>query len=285
MIATVSEVQACDGAANLGATCRTLALSRSTWYRVSNQPAWIDPDVDLRDQIQRLSLKSSSGGYRRITEALHRLGFNVNHKRVLRIMREDNLLWLRKHRFINTTDSNHGLLIYPNLARDTKPTGINQLWVSDITYIRLQGEFIYLAVVLDVFSRRVIGWELSRRIDTQLVVNALKMALKSREVKSGLIHHSDRGVQYASKEYTDLLKEYGITISMSRKGNPYDNAFAESFMKTLKYEEVYLSDYQNLTDARRCVERFLNQIYNQERLHSRIGYVPPEEFEASLVKQ
>lgn len=285
MIATVSEVQACDGAANLGATCRTLALSRSTWYRVSNQPAWIDPDVDLRDQIQRLSLKSSSGGYRRITEALHRLGFNVNHKRVLRIMREDNLLWLRKHRFINTTDSNHGLLIYPNLARDTKPTGINQLWVSDITYIRLQGEFIYLAVVLDVFSRRVIGWELSRRIDTQLVVNALKMALKSREVKSGLIHHSDRGVQYASKEYTELLKQYEITISMSRKGNPYDNAFAESFMKTLKYEEVYLSDYQNLTDARRCVERFLNQIYNQERLHSRIGYVPPEEFEASLVKQ
>lgn len=285
MIATVSEVQACDGAANLGATCRTLALSRSTWYRVSNQPAWIDPDVDLRDQIQRLSLKSSSGGYRRITEALHRLGFNVNHKRVLRIMREDNLLWLRKHRFINTTDSNHGLLIYPNLARDTKPTGINQLWVSDITYIRLQGEFIYLAVVLDVFSRRVIGWELSRRIDTQLVVNALKMALKSREVKSGLIHHSDRGVQYASKEYTDLLKEYGITISMSRKGNPYDNAFAESFMKTLKYEEVYLSDYQNLTDARRCVGRFLEQVYNQERLHSRIGYVPPEEFEASLVKQ
>lgn len=285
MIATVSEVQACDGAANLGATCRTLALSRSTWYRVSNQPAWIDPDVDLRDQIQRLSLKSSSGGYRRITEALHRLGFNVNHKRVLRIMREDNLLWLRKHRFINTTDSNHGLLIYPNLARDTKPTGINRLWVSDITYIRLQGEFIYLAVVLDVFSRRVIGWELSRRIDTQLVVNALKMALKSREVKSGLIHHSDRGVQYASKEYTELLKQYEITISMSRKGNPYDNAFAESFMKTLKYEEVYLSDYQNLTDARRCVERFLNQIYNQERLHSRIGYVPPEEFEASLVKQ
>ena len=200
-------------------------------------------------------------------------------------MREDNLLWLRKHRFINTTDSNHGLLIYPNLARDTKPTGINQLWVSDITYIRLQGEFIYLAVVLDVFSRRVIGWELSRRIDTQLVVNALKMALKSREVKSGLIHHSDRGVQYASKEYTELLKQYEITISMSRKGNPYDNAFAESFMKTLKYEEVYLSDYQNLTDARRCVERFLNQIYNQERLHSRIGYVPPEEFEASLVKQ
>jgi transposase InsO family protein len=217
-----------------------------------------------------------------MTAELHREGLVVNHKRVLRIMREDNLLCLRKRRFIKTTDSEHGLPIYPNLAKDLQVTGMDQLWVSDITYIRLQREFVYLAVVLDAFTRKVIGWDLSRRIDTELTLAALQMALDNRTVKPGLVHHSDRGVQYAATEYTNLLKEKGIAISMSRKGNPYDNAQAESFMKTLKYEEVYLSDYENLEQARESIAHFLNQVYNRERLHSRLGYVPPEEFEAKL---
>src|SRR5258708_28757821 len=217
-----------------------------------------------------------------MTAQLGRLGVVVNHKRVLRIMREDNLLCLRKRHFVATTDSVHGLPVYPNLARGLHVDAINRLWVADITYIRLRGEFIYLAVILDAYSRRVIGWELSRRIDTALTVGALKMALCARQVKSGLIHHSDTGVQYASIEYTTRLKEAGITISMSRRSNPYDNAQAESFMKTLKYEEVYLSDYANLTEARRSIAHFLDQVYNRERLHSRLKYVPPEEFEAGL---
>jgi transposase InsO family protein len=217
-----------------------------------------------------------------MTAQLGRLGVVVNHKRVLRIMREDNLLCLRKRHFVTTTDSEHGLPVYPNLARGLHVEAINRLWVADITYIRLRGEFIYLAVILDAYSRRVIGWELSRRIDTALTVGALKMALCARQVEPGLIHHSDRGVQYASIEYTTRLKEAGVTISMSRRGNPYDNAQAESFMKTLKYEEVYLSDYANLTEARNSIAHFLDQVYNRERLHSRLKYVPPEEFEAGL---
>jgi len=242
----------------------------------------LDPDIDLRDHIQRLALAKSVYGYRSMTAELRREGLIVNHKRVLRIMREDNLLCLRKRRFIKTTDSEHGLHTYPNLAKDLQLSGTDQLWVSDITYIRLQKEFVYLAVVLDAFSRRVIGWDLSRRIDTELTLAALQMALDNRTVQPGLVHHSDRGVQYAATEYTNLLKEKGIAISMSRKGNPYDNAQAESFMKTLKYEEVYLSDYENLNQARERIARFLNQVYNRERLHSKLGYVPPEEFEAKL---
>ena len=242
----------------------------------------LDPDIDLRDHIQRLALAKSVYGYRSMTAELRREGLIVNHKRVLRIMREDNLLCLRKRRFIKTTDSEHGLHTYPNLAKDLQLSGTDQLWVSDITYIRLQKEFVYLAVVLDAFSRRVIGWDLSRRIDTELTLAALQMALDNRTVQPGLVHHSDRGVQYAATEYTNLLKEKGIAISMSRKGNPYDNAQAESFMKTLKYEEVYLSDYENLNQARESIARFLNQVYNRERLHSKLGYVPPEEFEAKL---
>jgi putative transposase len=280
MSATIAEARACGGAASVRSACRTLSLSRSTWYRRQATALLPDPDIELRDHIQRLALAKSVYGYRRMTVELGRAGILANHKRVLRIMREDNLLCLRKRRFIVTTDSEHGLPVYPNLAAGLKVDGIDQLWVADITYIRLKGEFIYLAVVLDAHSRRVIGWELSRRIDTALTIGALKMALASRNVKPGLIHHSDRGVQYAATEYTDLLKKAGITISMSRKGNPYDNAQAESFMKTLKYEEVYLSDYANLSEARQRISHFLMQVYNRERLHSRLGYVSPEEFES-----
>lgn len=282
MTATLVEERSCGGAADIGAACRTLSLPRSTWYRRCAQAQLPDPDIVLRDHIQRLALAKSVYGYRRMTFELQREDVIANHKRVLRIMREDNLLCLRKRRFIVTTDSDHGLPVYSNLAAGLKVDGIDQLWVADITYIRLRGEFVYLAVVLDAHSRRVIGWELSRRIDAELTLSALKMALRSRHVKPGLIHHSDRGVQYAAKEYTDLMKEAGIDISMSRRGNPYDNAKAESFMKTLKYEEVYLSDYANLSEARSRIGHFLEQVYNRERLHSRLGYVPPEEFEARL---
>lgn len=259
-----------------------LGLPRSTWYRHCNDDLLPDPDIEMRDQIQKIATLRSVYGYRRMTAELGRQGVVANHKRVLRIMREDNLLCIRRRHFIATTDSEHGLLVYPNLARAMVVDGTDQLWVSDITYIRLRGEFIYLAVILDAYSRRVIGWELSRRIDTALTVSALKMALSTRQIKPGLVHHSDRGVQYASAEYTDLLKDAEITISMSRRGNPYDNAQAESFMKTLKYEEVYLSEYANMSEARARISHFLIQVYNRERLHSRIGYVPPEEFEAQI---
>lgn len=225
-------------------------------------------------------MEFSCYGYRRITAQLARNGWQVNHKRVLRVMREDNLLCLRKRRFVRTTDSEHGLPVYQNLAAKLTVNGINQLWVSDITYIRLANEFVYLAVVLDAFSRRVIGWHLSRRLDAGLTVVALQAALESRNPQIGLVHHSDRGVQYAAAEYTDLLKAHGVQISMSRVGNPYDNAKAESFMKTLKYEQVYLCEYANLAQARQSIADFIECVYNQKRLHSSLGYVPPAEFEA-----
>jgi transposase InsO family protein len=201
---------------------------------------------------------------------------------VYRLMREDNLLCLRKREFVVTTDSDHGLPVYPNLARAMTLTGLDQLWVADITYIRLLTEFVYLAVILDAFSRRVIGWALDRTLEDELTLAALRLALKRRGPKPGLVHHSDRGVQYASRDYTDLLRAHGIAISMSRKGNPYDNAVAESFMKTLKYEEVYREDYRDLAEAHASMGRFLEQVYNEKRLHSALGYLPPVEFEQSL---
>jgi transposase InsO family protein len=201
---------------------------------------------------------------------------------VYRILREDNLLCMRKRKFVVTTDSNHGRKIYPNLARRMILTGTDQLWVADITYIRLREEFVFLALVLDAFSRRVIGWALDRTLQDQLTLAALKMALLRRSVQPGLVHHSDRGSQYASGNYTDLLKENAIEVSMSRKGNPWDNAACESFMKTLKYEEVFRSEYRNLQDAHLSIREFLEEVYNEKRLHSALGYLPPAEFEASL---
>jgi transposase InsO family protein len=200
-------------------------------------------------------------------------------------MREDTLLCLRRRKFVvTTTDSKHSLPVYPNLAGEMVLTGIDQLWVADITYIRLETEFVYLAVVLDRYSRRVIGWELDRTLEDDLTLAALRMALRSRTPGSGLVHHSDRGVQYASGEYTDLLTENKIRISMSRTGNPYDNGTCESFMKTLKYEEVYRQEYRDLAEARASIGQFLNKVYNQQRLHSALGYRPPVEFEQALAQ-
>lgn len=260
----------------------TLALSRATHYRHLASPLPAEPDMELRDHIQRLALEWPCYGYRRITAELHRQGVEANHKRVLRLMREDNLLCLRKRRFISTTDSRHSLLIYPNLVPELTLSSINQLWVADITYIRLLREFVYLAVILDAYSRRCIGWALEPYLDAELAVEALRMALATRRVEPGLVHHSDRGVQYASSVYTELLKEQGIRISMSRRGNPYDNARAERFMRTLKYEEAYLFEYETMAEARARISHFLEDVYNQKRLHSAIGYLPPAEFEQQL---
>src|SRR5213076_2967523 len=206
-------------------------------------------------------------------------GWVVNHKRVLRLMRVDNLLCLRRRAFVRTTDSDHQLRVYPNLARELQVSGLNQLWVADITYIRLRTEFVYLAVVLDAFSRRVIGWALGRTLEAELPLAALRMALMERKPQPGLVHHSDRGVQYASGQYTEVLKQHHAQISMSRTGNPYDNAACESFMKTLKYEEVYRTEYRDFREAHASIGEFLERVYNQKRLHSALGYVPPAEFE------
>jgi len=262
--------------------CELGRVSRAGLYRFEPEREHPDRDLDLRDEIQRIALEFPCYGRPRITAELKRRGREVNHKRVGRIMREDNLLCLRRRRFVVTTDSNHGFRVYPNLAGSMELTGLDQLWRADITYIRLETEFVYLAVVLDAFSRRVIGWALDRSLEDDLAIAALQMAFRYREPVEGLTHHSDRGVQYASNDYTGLLKDHGVRISMSRKGNPYDNATCESFMKTLKYEEVYRQEYRDLADARASIEQFIEKIYNGKRLHSALGYRPPVEFERSL---
>jgi len=263
----------------VNALCQMTGLNRAGFYRWRVPRQATPVEMEIRDQMQKVALESPAYGYRRVTCELQQRGFGVNHKRVLRMMREDNLLCVRRRTFVVTTDSRHNLPIYPNLAREIKPTAINQLWVADITYIRLRTEFVYLAVVLDAFSRRVIGWALGRTLEASLAVTALRMALIERQPPLGLVHHSDRGVQYASQDYTEMLKQHNATISMSRKGNPYDNAACESFMKTLKYEEVYRNEYRDFYDARASIGEFLERVYNQNRLHSALGYVPPAEFE------
>ena len=263
----------------VNALCQMTGISRASYYRWRVPPPSIPVEMELRDAMQQVALEFPAYGYRRITRELNRRGFTVNHKRVLRLMRQDNLLCLRRKSFVVTTDSRHSLPVYPNLAGAITPVSVNQLWRADITYIRLRAEFVYLAVVLDAYSRRVIGWALGRTLEAGLAVSALTMALRQRRPAPGLVHHSDRGVQYASYEYTDLLKQHGAQISMSRKANPYDNAACESFMKTLKYEEVYRSEYRDLADAYAQIGEFLECVYNQKRLHSALGYVPPAEFE------
>jgi putative transposase len=261
-------------------------VSRASFYRFDPDAAPDpDPDMDLRDAIQRIALEWPCYGRPRMIKELTRRGWVVNHKRVHRLMREDNLLCVRRRQFVVTTDSQHGRKVYPNLAAPLVLTDVDQLWVSDITYIRLRQEFVFLAVILDAFSRRVIGWALERTLEDELTLAALRMALQRRTIQPGLVHHSDRGSQYASHDYTELLKTHGIEISMSRKGNPWDNAFCESFMKTLKYEEVHRNEYRDMGEALTSITEFLEKVYNQKRLHSALGYLPPAEFEANLAAQ
>jgi len=266
----------------LGRLCELAQVSRAGFYRWRRAVTPVADDMELRDDIQRIALEFPYYGWRRVTAELRRRGWTVNHKRVRRIMREDNLLCLRRRKFVVTTDSDHSRPVYPNLAARLDLNGINQLWIADITYIRLEAEFIYLAVVIDAFSRRVIGWALDRTIEDDLPLAALRLALQQRGTTAGLVHHSDRGSQYASTDYTNLLKASGIAISMSHKASPWENAACESWMKTLKSEEVYRQEYRNLMEARTCLAQFIDKVYNQKRLHSALGYRPPVEFEQSL---
>ena len=274
---------------NRGLTLRRMLelgrVSRPSFYRFQKpSEATPDSDMDLRDAIQKIALEWPAYGRPRMTRELRERGWKVNHKRVHRLMREDNLLCVRKRKFVVTTDSNHMRKVYPNLARKMVLTAPDQLWRADITYIRLREEFVFLAVILDAYSRRVIGWALDRHMEDSLTLTALRMALASRQVTGQLVHHSDRGSQYASNDYTGLLQSHGIQISMSRKGNPWDNAACESFMKTLKYEEVLRNEYRDLPEARSSIREFLEKIYNRKRLHSALGYLPPARFEAQHKK-
>jgi putative transposase len=262
-----------------------MGLAHSTYYYQPRQQSGQvkKQAADLRDRIEQIVVEFTRYGYRRVTHQLRREGWKVNHKRVARLMREQSLQCQIKRRWVKTTDSDHGYRIYPNLLKGLEVRGRNQVWVADITYIRILTGFLYLAVVLDLFSRKVIGWALSEQIDAELTLAGLRMALAERGAVNGCIHHSDRGVQYACHAYVEELEAAGMRISMARKGNPYDNAAAESFMKTLKYEEVYLWDYHSLEDVKHSIPYFLQQVYNQKRLHSALGYVTPEEFEQAEV--
>lgn len=277
MIATLQEQ---FPALSLRGLCRLVGVSRSWYYAHPTPETLAERDLDLRDAIERVTLDFPGYGYRRVTHALQRDGWTVNHKRVLRIMRQESLLCQLKRRFLVTTDSAHGLPTYPNLLTEIALSAPNQAWVADITYIRLPTSFVYLACVLDAYSRRCVGWKLSRQIDTQLTLDALELALAHRRPAPGLIHHSDRGVQYASLAYVARLEQAGARVSMSAKGNPYDNAKAESFFKTLKREEVYLQEYRTFAEAQSNLGHFIEAVYNQKRLHSSLGYLPPVEFEA-----
>lgn len=257
-------------------------LSRSSYYYKSKNKDI--SDEALTTLIEEIVEEFSGYGYRRVTKELHRRDIPANHKKILRIMQERELLCKPKRRYVRTTDSNHSYNVYPNLLEERTVTGINQVWIADITYIRIIYGFVYLAVILDLFSRKAIGYAVSKNIDTGLTLSALDMAIESRHPPKGVIHHSDRGVQYASNDYVGLLTQHGFHISMARKGNPYDNAAAESFMKTLKVEEVYLWEYRTLADVERRLPYFIERVYNQRRLHSSLGYRPPDEFERMHLK-
>lgn len=266
----------------LARLCEVLGVSRSWYYAIGARAAaeQHEADVELRGAIEELVLQFPGYGYRRITKALARAGWVVNHKRVLRIMREESLLCQLKRRFIATTDSKHAFRTYPNLLKQMVLGAPDQAWQADITYIRLPTGFAYLAAVIDAYSRRCVGWQLSRWIDTNLTLAALDMALAARGVQPGLVHHSDRGVQYANWAYVERLESVGALASMSAKGSPYDNAKAESFFKTLKGEEVYLKEYRTFAEAEANIGQFIEDVYNAKRLHSSLGYLPPAEFEA-----
>ncbi len=265
--------------------CQAAGVSRSGYW------AWLHAEPQkpgsLLAQIRGIAAEFHGYGYRRVTAALGRKGIVVNRKRVLVLMRENSLLCKKRRFKIITTDSDHGLPVFPNLAKGMELTGVNQLWVADITYVQLPRDFAYLAVILDAFSRKCLGWQLSLSIDARLCLDALEAAFAERKGcnLTGSVHHSDQGVQYVSHIYTEALASRGIRISMSRRGNPYDNAKAESFFKTFKVEEVYVSEYESFQDALVNIQRFIEVVYNKKRLHSSIGYLPPVEFEQQVLKE
>ncbi len=264
-----------------------MELARSSFYYGSKEidTVRLKGDMDILDHIEAICIDFHGYGYRRVTRQLHYDGYSINHKKVLRLMRESDLLCHARRKWVRTTDSNHGLPVYRNLVKDIHITGINQVWLADITYIRIRHGFVYLAAILDAFSRKVIGYSVSRSMDTNLVLDALRMAIAKRNPGAGVIHHSDRGVQYASHEYTSELKGHGFQISMSGKGNPYDNATMESFFKTLKHEEVYLYEYETLSDVATRLPYFIEQVYNLKRLHSSLGYRSPMWYEELAQEQ
>jgi putative transposase len=272
-----------QGSMSIERMCQLAQVSRAGFYRSLQERQPMEEEMEVRSTIQQIALEHRRRyGYRRVTAELRRRGMLVNHKRVSRLMREDNLLAVQPRAFVVTTDSRHEFEVYLNLASRMKLTGINQLWVADITYIRLKAEFVYLAVILDGFSRKVVGWALERTLATRLPKAALEQAIAERQPPPGLVHHSDRGVQYASDEYVKVLQQQKMIPSMSRPANPYDNASCESFMKTLKREEIYANDYVDLDHLRTNIEAFIEQYYNRCRLHSALGYQPPEEFERAV---
>jgi len=264
-----------------------LNLAPSSYYYKAKEPSLPlqKQEADLRSRIEEIACEFTRYGYRRITAQLRREGYLVNHKKVLRIMRESSLLVVAKKKWIKTTNSNHPYCRFPNLVKNLVISSLNQVWFADITYIRILTTFIYLAIILDGFSRKAIGYAISKTLSTQLTLNALRMAIAQRKSQSGCIHHSDQGVQYASDDYIDLLQEHKFQISMAAKGNPFDNAIAESFIKTLKYEEVSLWDYRTLADVYKRIPFFIQEVYNKKRLHSSLGYLPPDEFESNFIEK
>ncbi|MCU1305304.1 MAG: family transposase orfB [Candidatus Sulfotelmatobacter sp.] len=269
-----------QGSLSIERMCQLAGVSRAGFYRSLRVLDPVEEDMEVRSAIQNIFAEHKRRyGYRRVSKELRRRGMLVNHKRVSRLMREDNLLGVQPRAFVVTTDSDHELEVHLNLASRMKLTGVDQLWVADITYIRLHREFVFLAVILDVFSRKVVGWELDRTLAARLPISALKKALTERTPAPGVVHHSDRGVQYAAGDYVGVLRRYGMIPSMSRPANPYDNASCESFMKTLKREEIYANEYRDLDHLRANIAEFIDSYYNRVRLHSALGYKPPEEFE------